>query len=153
MSKIDEGAIDVALQTRLRGMTPAIDTKKPGIAYKPNPDRAWQRGTAMCGDPEPVAFGDGVYSRMFGIFQVDLFYPKRQEDTNQLYARAKAVVARFWPDDCRGLTLIAGTGAAANNVYIEKRPSVSPIDESDAAHNRIHIDITFRADDAPAVAS
>lgn len=153
MSKIDEGAIDEALQTRLRALTPAIATKKPGIAFKPPANAPWQRGTAMFGTPESVAFGDGVYSRLFGVFQVDLFYPKSAENARTIYARAKATLEQFWPDDCRGLTLTAGSGESAASVYIERRPSMSTIDESDATFNRIHVDITFRADDAPAAAS
>lgn len=146
---IDEGAIDEAFQTIIREMTPSIDTKKPGISFKPDPGKNWQRGTLMAGTPQTVAFGNGVYSRMYGIFQVDLFFAKRTEDSRQLYARAKAVIDRFWPADRKGLTITAGV----STVYIESRPAMSPIDETDVSHNRIHIDITFRADDAPAAAS
>lgn len=145
---IDEGEIDAAFLTHLLGFTPVWDTKYPGVAFKPDPLKAWQRGTLMSGLPEPVAFGDGVYSRMYGIYQVDLFYPKKTENVRELYTRAKNVMRRFWPVDCKGITLTAGAGT----VNIEKRPSISRLIEDDPSHNQLHVDISFRADDAPAAA-
>lgn len=145
---LDQGDIEAAFLSRLLTLTPPWETKRPGATFNPTATQSWQRATLLPGDPMPVAFGVGVYSRLFGLYQVDLFTPRREADARALYNRANAVLRLFWPDDNRGMTLAAGAG----EVVIEKRPSVSALIETSATHNQMFVSIPFRADDAPAAA-
>lgn len=143
----DPAEIEEALLKRLLAFRPAWTTRMPGMKFKPKPDQAWQRGTCMPGRPDTVAFGDGAYSRMFGVYQVDLFYPaSSRRNFREVAERASAMRDHFFPIHRRGLTLTEG----ATQVYIETLPAISAVDETDPSFASIHIDIVFRVDDAPA---
>jgi len=145
---IDAGAMESALLVHLKTLTPAWSTKKIGVPFVPAPNQPWQRGTFMPGKPDTVGFGNGAYSRLYGVYQVDLFYPKQAGETLTLFNRAKAVRDLFFPTHRRGLQLTAGDGA----IEIEQLPAISQLIEGDVTFNQIFIEIPFRADDAPSAA-
>ena len=73
-----------ALHALLLGISPAWPTTKPYEVAAPHAATYWQRGTFIPGEPLAVAFGGGAYSRVQGIYQVDLFYPKPLQDVDTL---------------------------------------------------------------------
>ena len=80
-------------------------TLKPTEVKEP-PDGPWRRGWVLLGEPETIGFGNGVYSRTEGIYQIDLYVPLFQESALRVLRGATdAHVTRFWPANSRGLTL------------------------------------------------
>jgi hypothetical protein len=142
-SVIDETGMQSALQTILESFSPNWSTKKLGFAFTPGANAPWQRGTLILGEPMPVAFGQGVYSRLQCIYQIDLFYPVGA--TALLFARQKLVRDYFWPANQRGKEIVTGTGT----ININKRPELSGLIEKDPVHNQVFVQVFFYADQAP----
>lgn len=139
--------LEAAFLVRLLALTPAWTTKRPGLPFKPATNAPWQRGTLMPGTPDTVTIGSGIGSRLFGIYQVDLFYPTKDGSSDgnvdALLLRADAVRDWFFPANRRGLELASG----ATRAWIEKMPAVSAINEQDPAFNQCSVLIAFRAED------
>lgn len=146
MSSPDEDDIDKALWGHMQALEPAWAVKLPGIKFEPNASLAHQIGTWMPGEAMPVAMGTGRYHRQMGIYQIELAYPKTEKRVDQLYAKAKAMRAHFYPDNARGYAIDAGAG----QIIIEKRPDLSQLDESDPAHNKLYLSVTVRIELPPA---
>lgn len=146
MSNPDEDDIDKAFWTHMKALTPAWETKLPGIRFEPTPSRAYQIGACIFGEPMGVAMGTGRYHRQMVIYQIEFGYPKSERRVDALYAKAKAMRAHFYPAAARGNTIDAGGG----QIILEKRPSLSGLDESDPAHNRLYLSIVGRIELPPA---
>lgn len=146
MSNPTEADIDKALWAHMKALSPAWETKLPGIKFSPNASRPHQIGTLMLGEPMPVAMGTGRYHRQMAVYQIELAYPKSEQRVDTLYAKAAAMRAHFYPEDARGNALDAGGG----QIIIEKRPSLSGLDESDPAHNKLFLSVTVRIELPPA---
>jgi len=79
-----------------------------------------RRGVLMLNRPETIAFGDGIYSRIDGMYQIDLWVPLDVSNAYQTLMNASSAhVDRFFPANGRGLSLTEGTTTA----HIVRRPS------------------------------
>lgn len=145
MTNPTDAEVDKALRAHLAALSPVWTTKLPGVAFRPSAGAPHQICTWMPGQPMPVAMGSGLYHRQAGVFQIDLYFPKTEQRVDLLYARAEAVRAHFYPANGQGLAITAGGG----QVLIDRRPSISALDESDAAHNRLVLSVAARIELPP----
>ena len=145
MTAPNEEEIEAALATHLAALNPPWRTKLPGVAFSHN-GLSHQLPTWMPGEPMPVAMGQGAYHRLHGVYQITVAYPKSERRVDLLLARARLVREHFYPANARGYTITAGAG----EIYVERRPSVSRIDESDASFNRVFVSVYVRIEMPPA---
>lgn len=146
MSKIDNTDIEIALFERLKALTPAWTTQEPGEAFEPVPDNPWQRGTVLADAPEIVGFGRGAFSRLDGLYQIDLMYPIRPKGWWTLKRRADATRDWFHPVARQGLMLTRNDV----RVVIRELPAVRQAPETaEGAFLRIIVEVPFTADDEP----
>jgi hypothetical protein len=116
--------LEVAFFRRLRELAPDDwVTARPDRVFNPDRDaigRRWRRGTIMLDEPQTIAIGDGITSRVSGTYQVDLYQPRKAEDAFKILCGASdALVAHFFPSNGRGLSLIEN----ATEAYVRRRPS------------------------------
>lgn len=79
-----------------------------------------RRGYVLLDSPETVAFGNGVYSRTTGIYQIDLWVPRKTTSAlKTIKQMADAHVTHFFPANGRGLTLTEN----ATSANIVRRPN------------------------------
>lgn len=140
--------IERALIKKLQALPPPWATKLPGIPYTPNATLPWQRVTVLPAAPETVAFGNGAYSRVQILAQVDLYYPVRERRVDFLYNRAEAVRDWFMGTSRRGAVL----QEADTLVHILRLPGIGPLIESGATHHQITVEVYAFADDCPGAA-
>lgn len=145
MTNPTEGEMEAAAWSHMSALTPPWTTKYLGIAFSPS-GGPWQRGTWMPNEPVVVAMGAGAYHRQNGIYQIDLWYPKSERRVDILFERATAMRQHWYPDLARGNTIDAGGG----QLILDKRPFVSRLDESDAAYNRVWLEVLVRIELPPA---
>lgn len=118
-------------------MSPVWATKKIGFPWNPNSNTAYQRGTMILGKPETVAFGDGAYTRTRGIYQIDLYSP-RKDMANPLVARAEAIKALVFPN---GRPTVIGSGVVDKAPFIEGQPR-----EDDPSYLELRVEVYFYID-------
>ena len=112
--------LEAAFFTHLRNF-PYMNfvTLKPTEVKEP-PDSPWRRGWVILAEPETIGFGNGVYSRTEGVYQIDLYVPLFQESALRVLRGATdAHVTRFWPENGRGLTIERNETCA----HILRRPN------------------------------
>lgn len=104
-----------------------------------------RRGFVLLNDPETIAFGNGVYSRIAGIYQIDIWVPRELQNafkTTSTYSDAH--VLQFWPANGRGLTLTENSTSA----HIVKRPSQKHLGR-EGSYLRDVVEVDFYVEDFP----
>lgn len=72
-----------------------------------------RRGVVLGPHPDFTAFGHGVYSRLTGTYQIDLWAPRKTTSAlKTIKQMADAHLAHFWPSNGRGLTLTENSTSA-----------------------------------------
>lgn len=105
-----------ALQAKLDGMSPSLNTAWENVDYVPVVGIPYQAAYVMPAEPDNPTMGDDYY-REQGIFQISLFYPI-QVGTAVAEARAELIRTTFK----RGVSMTSGTVT----VRINKTPEISP---------------------------
>lgn len=146
---MDAYDLELALYRRLTALTYAtITTVRPDDVFDPQSlpsTYGWRRGTVILDNPETIAFGNGVYSRIVGIYQVDLYVPRSNNGAlKQLKNMTDAHVAYFWPSNGRGLTLTENSTSA----HIVKRPSQKHLGR-EGSYLRDVVEVDFYVEDFP----
>lgn len=135
----DHAVTLAALQDLLVSIQGSWVTKKLGVPHQPNPLQPWQRGTLMPGQPDPVGFGDGRYSRTWAIFQVDLYYPAKTTDVRSLVERAELVRDTFYPNR---------KAFAIGDAVVDRLPKIGALVEDDGGFLKIQVDVPLYMDDS-----
>lgn len=113
--------IAAALQARLAGIGPAIDTVVENTApYVPRKNVPYQRLHLLPAGPDNPTMGDGFY-RERGLYQVLLCYPAGQ-GAGAALVRAELIRVFF----ARGTAIFAGSGQGAGMVRIDTTPAIGP---------------------------
>lgn len=109
-------SVRAALETKLNGMTPALQTVWENIPYIPVAGTPYQQAWLLPASPENPTLGDNFY-REQGIFQISLMYPL-QGGTATAAARAELIRTTFK----RGTSMVSGSVT----VRIDRTPEISP---------------------------
>lgn len=121
---MDSYDLELAFYQRLIALTYTnLETVRPDEIMDPATvakNIAWRRGFVIRGNPETVAFGNGVYSRMEGIYQIDIWVPRVNYDAlgdgsgalKQLKKMSDGHVTQFFPANGRGLALTKNSTTA-----------------------------------------
>lgn len=146
---MDAYDLELAFYRKLIALTYAtITTARPDEVFDPEQigsSQGWRRGTVLLNDPETVGFGNGVYSRLTGIYQIDLYVPRTNNGSlKQLKNMTDAHVAHFWPSNGRGLTLTENTTSA----NIVRRPSQRHLGR-EGAYLRDVVEVDFYVEEFP----
>lgn len=146
---MDAYDLELACYRRLIALTySTIATARPDEVFDPQTlasTYGWRRGTVMLNDPETIGFGNGVYSRIDGIYQVDLYVPRTNNGAlKQLKNMTDAHVAQFWPSNGRGLTLTENSTSA----HIVRRPAQRHLGR-EGAYLRDVVEVDFYVEDFP----
>lgn len=146
---MDAYDLELACYRRLLTLTYAtISTARPDEVFDPQTLAAsygWRRGTVLLNNPETVAFGHGVYSRIEGVYQIDLYVPRANNGAlKQLKNMTDAHVAHFWPSNGRGLTLTENSTSA----NIVRRPSQKHLGR-EGAYLRDVVEVDFYVEEFP----
>lgn len=126
-----------AFQLMLEGISPAWATKKIGFPWQANPNTAYQRGTMILGKPDTVAFGDGAYTRKRGIYQIDLYSP-RKDQAGPLILRGESIKALVFPN---GRPTVYGAGVVDKEPFVEGQPR-----EGDPGFLELRVEVYFYID-------
>lgn len=79
-----------------------------------------RRGAIVFNEPETIGFGNGVYTRTEGLYQIDIWLPRDTTSAlKTLKQMADSHVATFWPSNGRGIALTQNSTTA----NIIRRPS------------------------------
>lgn len=65
--------IQLALDTKLNTLSPAVATAWPNTHYKPTENTSWMRPTLMPARSQEATLAGAIYHQ--GIYQVDIFVP------------------------------------------------------------------------------
>lgn len=108
-----------------------------------------RRGMVLLNSPDTIGFGEGVYSRITGIYQIDLWVPRKTTSTTasatqQLKKMSDAHVDHFFPENGRGLTLTENSTSA----HILRRPNQRSM-QKEGAYLRDIVEVDFFVDDFP----
>jgi hypothetical protein len=110
--------LETAFYKRLALLTFSGSTFRPDQIVD-NPTGAWRRGVIVMVDPETVGFGNGVLTRVNGLYQIDLYVPRVQDNAFKTLMQASdAHLAHFFPATGRGLALTEASTMAS----IRRRP-------------------------------
>jgi len=120
---MDTFDLELAFYTHLVGYVDArFNTAMPAEIVAPEdflPDKFFRRGHVMSNVPNTLGFGNGVYTRSEGIYQIDLWVPTETDAAlEQLKKTSDAHLTHFFPANARGVTLTEGTTSA----HIVRRP-------------------------------
>ena len=107
--------VRAALQSKLDGMSPSLQTAWENFKYDPVDGTPYQ-AAYLLSSPENPTIGDGYY-RLIGIFQINLYYPLL-EGTATAEARAELISTTFK----RGTSMASG----GITTRIEKTPEIMP---------------------------
>ena len=119
--------LELAFFRRLIALTYGVMRDvRPDEVFDPGtnaPAVPFRRGFVLLNDPETVAFGNGVFSRIGGIYQIDLWVPRLNDGQSQggfklLKTLTDEHIAQFWPVEARGLTVTENDTSA----HIVRRP-------------------------------
>lgn len=113
--------LEVAFFDHLSALTYTdMETLTPdGLQDEPNNRVTWRRGHVMTADPETIAIGCGVHSRIEGIYQIDLYVPRQSDNAfKTLKEMSDAHVNYFFPVNGRSQTLTRNQTSA----HIVERP-------------------------------
>lgn len=146
---MDAFDLETAFDRKLVALTYATaSTAKPDEVFDPQSlpsTYGWRRGTVILDRPETIAFGNGVYSRIDGIYQIDLYVPRSNNTAlKELKNMTDAHVAHFWPSNGRGLTLTENTTSA----NIVRRPAQRHLGR-EGAYLRDVVEVEFYVEDFP----
>lgn len=146
---MDAYDLELAFYRRLIALTYATTTTaRPDEVFDPQTlpnTQVWRRGSIIGPFPETVGFGDGVYSRLYGIYQIDIYVPRTNNGAlKELKNMTDAHVVQFWPSDGRGLTLTENSTSA----NIVKRPSQRHLGR-EGAYLRELVEVDFYVEEFP----
>lgn len=146
---IDTYDLSVAFYERLAALTySGMKTLLPDEIFDPTESvsaTTVRRGVVIPNDPETSGFGNGVYSRLTGIYQIDLWVPRKTTSAIKTVKQmADAHLTQFFPANGRGLTLTENTTSA----HILKRPSIRSFGR-EGAYLREIVEVDFFVDDFP----
>ena len=146
---MDTYDLSVAFYKRLTALdADTFVTAHPAKLFDPEVDavnQPWRRGTVMLDDPYTAGFGDGVYSKTEGLYQIDLYMPARADRAlRRLKKAADEHVTQFFPANGRGLTLTEN----ATSAHISARPSQRHAGR-EGAYLREIVEVAFRVDIPP----
>ena len=119
--------LELAFYRRLISLTYGVMRDvRPDEVFDPGtnaPAMPFRRGVILLNDPETVAFGNGAFVRVSGIYQVDLWVPRLNDGQTQggfklLKTLTDDHISQFWPGDARGLTLTENETLA----HVTQRP-------------------------------
>lgn len=121
---MDRHDLNLAFYRRLITLTYSdMETKRPDEVFDPKDESNIEnirRGYVLLGDPDTTGFGNGVYSRIEGIYQIDIWVPRNNENAFKTSSNlSDAHVAHFFPTNGRGLALTENSTTA----NIIRRPS------------------------------
>lgn len=131
---MSESIIAAALESRLNGMTPALDTAWENAAFKPVVGRPHQRVYLLPAEPDNPSIGQGLV-RLAGLFQVSLFYPIGTGRA-AILARAEAIRTRFK----RGTTITQ----TSVTVHVPTTPSIGAA-TADGEFYSVVVRVPYRA--------
>ena len=104
--------------------------------------QSWRRGVVMLNEPEPIAWGDGVYSRIHGLYQIDIYVPRAAASAFKVASEySDAHVAHFFPANGRGITVTENQTSA----HIVRRPSQRHLGR-EGAYLRDVVEVDFYLD-------
>lgn len=140
---MDTYDLSVAFYTRLAALTySGMKTLLPDEIFDATEGvsaTTYRRGVVIGPHPSFTAFGHGVYSRVMGIYQIDLWVPRKTTSAlKTIKQMADAHLAHFWPANGRGLTLTENSTSA----YITARPDQTPMGR-EGAYLREMIEVEF----------
>ena len=146
---MDSHHLELAFYRRLIALTyNGVTTLKPDDVFNPESTTSTQvirRGQVISTDPETVGFGNGVYTRLEGLYQVDLWMPRANSSAlKDLRNMTDAHVAQFWPSTGRGLTLTEEQTSA----NVVRRPAQHHLGR-EGAYLRETISVTFYVEELP----
>lgn len=146
---MDAYDLELAFYRRLIALTYSnVSTARPDEVFDPEiiaPTQAWRRGTVLLNNPETVGFGDGVYSRISGVYQIDIYQPRANNGSlKALKNMTDAHVAHYWPTNGRGLTLTEN----ATSANIVRRPSQRHLGR-EGAYLRDVVEVDFYVEEFP----
>lgn len=150
---IDTYDLDIAFLDKLQALTySGMKTLLPDEIFDPTEQTSAttvRRGVILLNEPDTSGFGEGVYSRLGGIYQIDLWVPRKTtSDTTsplqQLKKMSDAHLAHFFPANGRGLTLTENTTSA----HILRRPTIRSFGR-EGAYLREIVEVDFFVDDFP----
>lgn len=125
-----------------------LTTLKPDEVFDPattQNDMAIRRGAVLLSGPETVAFGNGVYSREEGTYQISIWVPRRISSAlKRMDNLADAHVAHFFPANGRGLTVTRNTTSA----HVIRRPEIRNM-QRDGSYISTIIDVEFYTEHFP----
>ena len=112
--------LETAFYRRLALLSFDGRTLKPDEEFDPKHASAFRRGVVVLDRPETVGFGNGVYSRVEGFYQIDTWISREVDDALMLVKQAAdAHVTHFFPANGRGLSLTENQTSA----HITRRPT------------------------------
>lgn len=104
-----------------------------------------RRGVVILNEPQTIGFGNGVYSRIEGIYQIDIWVPRSNENAFKTCSElSDAHLLHFFPANGRGLTVTENTTSA----HITRRPAQRHLGR-EGAYLREVIEIEFYTDINP----
>jgi hypothetical protein len=125
-----------------------METVRPDEVFDPKDEgnaETIRRGVIIGPTPETIGFGNGVYTRLHGIYQIDIWIPRDLQNAFKIASQySDAHVVQFWPTTGRGLTLTENSTSA----HIVKRPSQRHFGR-DGAYLRDMIEVDFYTDESP----
>ena len=141
--------LELAFYRRMTELTPpAITTARPDQIFDPAALAAtqpWRRGVVLGPNPQTEGFGDGVYTRLYGVYQIDVYVPMKNNGAlKEFRTLLDAHVAQFWPANGRGISLTKNNTTA----HITRRPSQRNLDR-EGAYLRGLVEVDFYVEVLP----
>lgn len=153
---MDTYDLETAFYRRLTVLTyQNLTTLRPDQIFDPETAAtqvSFRRGQVLLNEPDTIAFGHGVYSRIECIYQIDLWVPRANYDAlgdgagalKQIKNMSDAHLAHFFPANGRGLALTENSTTAA----IVRRPTQRHMGR-EGAYLREIIEVNFYTDVPP----
>ena len=126
--------VRAALQSKLNGMSPSLDTAWENFKYDPVDDVPYQVAYVIRSVENPTMGDD--FHRLMGIFQINLYYPLK-EGTATAEARAELIKTTFK----RGTSMTSG----GITTRIDRTPEI-PQGRADGDRWMIPVKIRWYAD-------
>lgn len=141
--------LNLAFHRRLIALSiSGMETMRPDEVFDPKDESnaaAIRVGRVIGPTPETVAFGNGVYSRLYGIYQIDIWVPRNANEAfKNLSTYSDQHLVQFWPATGRGLTVTENDTSA----HIVRRPTQRHMGR-EAAYLREMIEVDFYVEEAP----
>ena len=149
MTQMSTYDLNIAFWDKLNALIySSMKTLRPDEIFDPkeiSSTASIRRGFILMNDPEFRAFGRGVYSRIEGIYQIDIWLPRDTTSAlKTIKEMADAHVAHFFPANGRGLTLTENTTSA----HILRRPAQKDMGR-EGSYLREMIEVDFFVDEDP----